>query len=188
MLLSASALARTSPMLLAAAACSAAPSPGARDSVPFSASVPAPAAASAVRPDSTGPVPAPASAEFTRIMTQQTSAFDESAELVIRDRPALESAWARVFNQVQSNPPPAVDFGREMVILVALGNRNSGGYTIRVDAVNRSSDGAVVRYVATSPGPGCMTMQSMTSPVDVVRAPRIPGTIRFQRRDIVQTC
>lgn len=197
MLPSASALARTSAMLLAAAACSAAPSPGARDSVPASASAPrapgavtpAPvSAAGPARPDSTSPVPAPAAAAFTRILTQRNSGFDEPAELVIRDQAALESAWARVFNQVQGNPPPAVDFGKETVILVALGGRSSGGHSVHVDAVTRSGDGAVVRYTATRPGEGCMTTQSLTSPVEVVRAPRIAGTVRFQRNEAVQPC
>jgi hypothetical protein len=194
-------LARATATLLAATACSSAPSPGARDSVALSASVPAPAAGSPAgpasapatspaRPDSTRPrpVPAPASASFTRILTQRTSGFDEPAELVIRDRAALESAWSRVFNQVVGDPPPAVDFARETVILVATGGASSGGHSVQVDAIDRSGDGAVVHYTATSPAPGCMTTQSLTSPVDVVRTSRIAGQVRFDRRNVVQPC
>jgi hypothetical protein len=124
----------------------------------------------------------------SHILTQRNSGFDEPAEQVIRDRAALESAWARVFSQVVGDPAPAVDFTREMVILVALGGRSTGGHAVHVDAVTRSGDGAVVRYTATSPEPGCMTTQSLTSPVDVVRAPRISGAVRFQRREVVQPC
>jgi hypothetical protein len=133
-------------------------------------------------------VSAPAQPSFSHVLIQRTSGFDEPAELVIRDRAALESAWSRVFNQVQGNPPPAVDFGQEMIILVALGGRSSGGHAVRVDAIDHSGDGAVVRYTASSPAPGCATTQSLTSPVDVVRAPRITGTVSFQRRDVVQPC
>jgi hypothetical protein len=133
-------------------------------------------------------MPEPAQTSFTRMLTQRTSGFDEPAELVIRDRAALEAGWARVFNQVQGNPAPAVDFARETVILVALGNRATGGHDVRVNAVARSADGAVVRYSAASPGPGCITTQALTSPVDVVRAPRIAGSVRFERQDVVQRC
>jgi hypothetical protein len=133
-------------------------------------------------------MPALAQESFTRMLTQRTSGFDEPAELVIRDRAALEAAWARVFNQVQGNPAPAVDFTRESVLLVALGNRSTGGHDVHVEAVSRSGDGAVVRYSATSPGPGCVTTQGVTSPVDVVRVPRIAGTVRFERRNVVQHC
>jgi hypothetical protein len=125
---------------------------------------------------------------YTRIMTQRSTAFDEPTELVIRDRRALESAWTLLFNHVQGEPLPAVDFTRETVLLVALGRRSSGGHAVQVDAVTRSGDGAVVRYVATSPGPGCMATQSLTSPADLVRTPRIAGAVRFERREIVQPC
>ena len=185
--------------LIAATACSAGPSPAARDSAGSSAAGRSPAPSAVVvdssaisrpsRPDTMStPMPVPAQPSFTRMLTQHTSGFDEPTELVIRDRAALETAWARVFNQVQGNPAPAVDFSREMVILVALGARRSGGYDIHVDAVAGSGNGAVVRYTATSPGEGCMTTQALTSPVDVVRTPRITGTVRFDRREVVQRC
>jgi hypothetical protein len=122
------------------------------------------------------------------MLSERTSGFDEPAELVIRDRAALESAWSRLFNQVVPDPPPPVDFAKELVILVAIGRSSSGGHSVHVDAVSREGDGAVVRYTATSPGPGCMTTQSLTSPVEVVRAPRIAGQVRFERRTAVQPC
>lgn len=168
MLLSVRTLSRMSVVLFTTAACTASPSP-------------------AARADSATPV-TDQQASFTRIRTQTTSGFDEPAELAIRDQGTLESAWARLFNQVQGNPAPTVDFAHDMVILVALGGRSSGGFTVRVDAITRSGDGAVVRYTATRPGPDCMTTQSQTSPVEVVRAPRVAGTVRFERRDVVQPC
>jgi hypothetical protein len=190
MLLSTRTLAHASAALVVACATS---SPGTGDSVAISPRVPAterPAtpAASAARPDSTRPVSTPAQSPFSRLLTQRTSGFDEPAELAIRDQAALESAWSRLFNQVQGNPPPAVDFGQETVIVVALGGRGSGGHAVHVDAIDRSGDGAVVRYTASGPAPGCATTQSLTSPVDVVRTPRIAGTVRFQRHDAVQPC
>jgi hypothetical protein len=196
MLRSILALAHASATLIAAAACSAAPSPPAGDSVTPSAPATAPAggtptpipAASPSRPDSANAAPAPVQSSFTRILTQHTSGFDEPVELVIRDQAKLESAWKTLFNGIPGNAPPAVDLAKEMVILVALGGRSSGGYSAQVDAVTRGADGAVVRYTVTSPGAGCMTTQSLTSPVDVVRAPRIDGKVRFERREIVQAC
>jgi hypothetical protein len=187
--------------LLATPACSAAPSPAARDSaVPGAAgaataassgstSGAAPSVPAPLRSDSSARrMPDPAQPSFTRLLTQRMSGFDEPVELVIRDRATLESAWSRVHNQVQGNPAPVVDFARETVILVALGRASSGGHDVRVDAIAPSGNGAVVRYTATRPGPDCMTTQALTSPVDVVRVPRTMGTVRFERRDAVQRC
>jgi hypothetical protein len=171
-----------------AVACSAAPTPRVSDSVALPAAAAAAPAPASTRPDTSSPVPAPAQASFTRILTQRTSGFDEEAERVIRDQAALESAWKTLFNGIPGNAPPAVDFTRETVLLVALGGRSTGGHAVRIDAVSRAGNGAVVQYTATSPGPGCMTTQSLTSPVEVVRTARIEGAVRFERRSIVQPC
>jgi hypothetical protein len=146
-----------------------------------------PAVTPSSRPDSAS-AKSPVSQSFTHILTQHTSGFDEPAELAIRDEAALKSAWATLHNGIPGNAPPAVDFTREIVVLVAMGRRSSGGYTVHVDAVSRSGDGALVRYTATRPGDGCMSTQSLTSPVDVVRMARVSGAVRFERRETVQSC
>lgn len=185
------------PALLAVAACSPAPSPGARDSAaspsavastPAVAPMPATTPAAVSRPDSASAGAAPVSAAFTRIVTQHTSGFDEAAQRVIRDQAAFQAAWKTVLGGIPGDPPPAVDFTKEMVILVALGGRSTGGHAVRIDAVTPSGDGAVVRYTVTRPGQGCMTTQSLTSPVEMVRAPRVNGAVRFDGRDVVQPC
>ena len=194
MLLSIHALSRTAAAVLTAAACTVSPSPAARASASSAAPSGTPAAnvrdvvSASAHPDSVDPMSDQPQSSFHRMLTQKSSGFDEPAELVIRNRAALESAWARLFDQVQGNPAPAVDFTRETVLLVALGRRSSGGYAVRVDAVTRRGESAVVRYTVTSPGPGCMSTQALTSPVEVVRTTRLSGAVRFARRDLEQRC
>ena len=125
---------------------------------------------------------------FARILTQNTSGFLEPTELVIRDANALRAAWTTLFEGIPGNPPPAVDFANETVIVLALGQRSSGGYTVRFDGVTRTGGAMLVRYTATSPGRECMTTQMLTSPVDVVRVPRLVATVRFERRDVTAAC
>ena len=125
---------------------------------------------------------------FTRILNQNTSGYAEPAEVVIRDRAGLDAAWSTLFQGIPGNPPPAVDFAREMVILIALGERRSGGFTVRVDELVAQAGGVVVRYAASSPGRECMSTQMLTSPVEVVRSPRAAGAVRFERRDVVAEC
>jgi hypothetical protein len=75
-----------------------------------------------------------------------------------------------------------------MVVLLALGERSSGGHAIRFDGIDTSAGGATVRYTATRPGRECMTTQEITAPVEVVRVPRVEGAVRFERKDVVQDC
>jgi len=125
---------------------------------------------------------------FTRLVSMTTSGFTEPAELVLRDPTALAAAWRTLYGGVPGNPAPAVDFAQKMVVLVALGQRNTGGYAIRFDSMTVEAGVPRVRYTATSPGPSCMTTQSLTSPVDVVLVRRIDGQAQFDARKVVQDC
>ena len=135
-----------------------------------------------------------ASVPFTRVYRSATSAYPEPVELALTADSSWRSAWALLWpNQPDgSRPaPPAVDFTRDAVVFVALGPRSSGGYDVRVDSVTRDAAGALlVRYTATSPGPGCLTTQQITSPVEVVRVPRpaAGAAVRVAARRVASRC
>ncbi len=79
---------------------------------------------------------------------------------VITDPKSFQAAWkARGRGE-----PPEVDFTRHTVLLVDMGVRNTGGYAVTIQAVERK-DGKVVAAVrSTAPGPGDMVTQALTSP------------------------
>ena len=133
-------------------------------------------------------VPTAGEQPLTRLASTTQSGFREATELVVRDDAALATAWRTLHQALPAEPPPAVDFARAMVVVVASGERNTGGHAVRVDGVAADGDGAVVRYTVTRPGPGCMTSMEITAPAEVVQAPRAAGTVRFERREAVQDC
>lgn len=144
------------------------------------ASEPPPSAASATS--------VPTDQPATRLLSSVISGYTEPAEEVIRDPAAWASAWRRLHDANPATALPEVDFGQSMVVLLALGERSSGGHAVRFDELSREGDTATVRYTVTSPGPNCMSTQAITSPVDVVRVARVPGTVRFERRMVQQAC
>src|SRR3989442_9299585 len=87
-------------------------------------------------------------------------------------------------------PPavPAVDFRTERVVLVALGQRSTGGYDIRIDSVVQFQRGSVTYVTATSPGQKCGTTSALSQPVDVIRLSPKVEPIVFQRRGGVRDC
>lgn len=117
-----------------------------------------------------------------------TSGFTEGEELVLRNDSELAAAWKTVHAGIPGNPAPAVDFAQNMVVVLALGQKRTGGYAIRFDSITHASDGAVVHYTVTSPGPGCMTTQMITSPVEAVSVPRVDGTVQFQKSEVIDRC
>lgn len=123
-----------------------------------------------------------------RIYDSQTSEYQMAEETVLRDRAAWAAAWAQLHNGLVAPALPAVDFATSTVVLVAIGQRNSGGSDVRIGEVTRAGADAVVHYTVTEPGPGCMTAQMLTSPVAVVRVPRIVGSVRFARETVRRPC
>lgn len=123
-----------------------------------------------------------------RLYAAQQSTYEMTEEVLVRDRVTWETTWQRLHNGVVADPAPAVDFARDMVVLVAAGQRPTGGTSVRVDGVGPEPGGAVVRYTVTEPGAGCMSTQVMTAPVEVVRAPRVAGPVRFDRKTARAGC
>ena len=59
---------------------------------------------------------------------------------------------------------PAVDYAREVVVGVALGERRTGGFAVEIVGATRRGATLEVTVRETKPAPGAMTMQVLTYP------------------------
>lgn len=128
---------------------------------------------------------------FTRVYQSAASAFAEPVESVVRSSMDWRRAWISAHpNRAATLPDaPDVDFANDLVLLVSAGTQPTGGISVRIDTVRARADGgADVVYTVTRPGPGCMSIQQVTAPVDVVRIARRAGAIRFVRRTATSGC
>jgi hypothetical protein len=117
------------------------------------------------------------------------SGYTERERLVIRTPEQWSAAWARITQGSSSAPSaPAVDFDHEMVVLVAMGRRPTGGYSITVDGVYDSGGRIFAEVREKSPGAGCIVTQAFTAPIDAVRVPRRDGTVIFVERAETVVC
>lgn len=123
----------------------------------------------------------------------QHSGLALATRTVLTDAGRFEALWREAFASAASpEAPPAVDWSREKVVFVALGERPSGGYGIAVTSVQRVGGELLIEIESTSPG-NCPSAAVMSQPVDVVSIPSIPRTdaqviIRFVERERVATC
>lgn len=106
----------------------------------------------------------------------------EPTEAVISNPERLTAVWPAAAER------PAIDFSREAVILVALGQRPTGGYEVEITTVQARGDTAVVLYVERRPGPRCMTTQALTSPYHIVAIAPPPGSVRFEGETLTREC
>ncbi|HEV7595217.1 MAG TPA: protease complex subunit PrcB family protein [Gemmatimonadaceae bacterium] len=118
------------------------------------------------------------------------SGFDKPARIVVRDAAAWRALWSQIYvGRAPVPAPPAIDFSREMVVVVALGSRSTGGYGILlVDASEEAAGGAAITVRSSSPGSSCGVTLAFTQPVDVARLPLRQGSVRFVERSEVFDC
>jgi hypothetical protein len=106
---------------------------------------------------------------------------------VIRDLNGFNATWITLHQGVALTPVPSVDFSQNMVVVLALGPRNAGGYAIHFDSITVEVDIAVVHYTVNTPGLNCVSAPVLTSPVDVVVVPRFE-LVRFDAITLLQQC
>lgn len=118
------------------------------------------------------------------------SGLSVSDRIVVRDTETWQTVWNKVWQNVVDAPPlPTVDFSSEMILVAALGTRNSGGYGILIDgATEAADDGIDVIVRSISPGTSCARTAALTQPVDIARLPRRGGKIEFTERAEVTSC
>ena len=110
------------------------------------------------------------------------------SEFVIQDIDEYTRRWRGIVQGSPDAAMPAVDFSKTTVLLVALGSRNTGGHTVRIDSVVSASSAITVFYTTTSPGSRCMSMQMLTAPVEVISVDRVPGAVRFRKKSVTGAC
>ncbi|MFP4643391.1 MAG: protease complex subunit PrcB family protein [Spirochaetales bacterium] len=125
---------------------------------------------------------------FETIMQGSYAERRSSGEEVVRSQGEYERIWRQTQSGSSSEPDvergaTEVDFDREMVIAVFMGQQNSGGYAVEVDEILLEERGVTVYYRERSPGAGDATTQALTSPYHLVRLPRLSRDIRFSRRN-----
>jgi hypothetical protein len=136
---------------------------------------------------SSAPLPAALApvSEQAELLYLTTSGVRDSGQVVVRDNAAYQDLWRRA-TSAQSNavPAPAVDFSRDMVVMVA-GGRMPPADQIHVDSVGVRRESTAsgqprdVLAVVYSVREACSKLNGVAFPVDIVRVQRYAGEVRF---------
>jgi protease stability complex PrcB-like protein len=131
---------------------------------------------------------------FARLRSEQssltyTSGLQLPTQFVIRDDSGWQQAWTEIWRGQTPVPAlPAIDFDRDMVIVVALGEKPTGGYSIFIDSVTETTTGLTVQLRTVSPGATCAVTLAVSQPVDVARVSQRAGPITYSQRAETQDC
>ncbi len=107
----------------------------------------------------------------------------DPARVTIRDA----DAWARFWDELPKTVSPApqrptVDFKQEMLMVVAMGRRSSGGHHISIEGVYRHDGRLLVDVLEVSPSIGCLTTQVITTSITGVALASSAAPVEFLER------
>ena len=117
------------------------------------------------------------------------SGITDARSSVISDSAAWQAAWSDLSGGgMPVRSVPAVDFSAQSVLLVAMGSRPSGAYSISIDSLARWATRDTVFVTGTSPGSRCIVTAALTAPVEAVVTPWPVGAAAWRTTAVTQGC
>jgi hypothetical protein len=101
------------------------------------------------------------------------SGYTMPTRTVIAGAQAWAAAWDRLHEHRFPKPAsPAIDFTTDVIILAAMGERMTSGYSVAITETRVFAGVFYVTVHETSPEPTCGRYQALTAPVHIVQVPR----------------
>ena len=112
------------------------------------------------------------------------SGVRDPLQVVIRSQGEWNAFWKR-HSVTNTNPAPApnVDFDREMVVGIFLGEKSTGGYEVEIVQAERRDSSLYFYYREKAPPLGAMVTQALTQPFHLVRVAKYDNPQIIFRRD-----
>ena len=96
--------------------------------------------------------------------------FIENNRLRSKNIKVLDTAQAyeNVLTDYSREAAKPVDFSKGKVLLIDMGQQLTGGYGVRVSAIEEHLSHVVVKIILTTPSSACMLIQALTHPYQFV--------------------
>lgn len=117
------------------------------------------------------------------------SVIAEKREVLLTSNDQYQTLMNEVYSNLDQMPRiPVVDFTKNSVIAVFIGERPNGGFMVTIDSIIEGSKNITVNVTETTPGPKCMTTQALTRPFSLVKIPKTEKKPVFKTKQIVKDC
>lgn len=113
-------------------------------------------------------------------------AMTEERREVITDAETFEERWNALHGHRSEPPaPPSVDFDAHVVVLAALGQRPTGGYSVALERALHDEEEGVVELIVREvrPGEGCMVTQALTFPYLLATVEAVDASYEFMEAE-----
>lgn len=104
----------------------------------------------------------------------------EPKRIVVTDAKNWSELWKQLHKSKIPMPEvPAVDFTKNMVIAVFMGQKPTSGYAVQIVEVAQNDGEIVVKVRKTTPPKGSIVLQVLTQPFHIVVVPKSKAQVRF---------
>ncbi len=104
----------------------------------------------------------------------------EQKHMVITDPKDWAELWKRVHRgKIPIPEVPTIDFSKNMVLAVFMGQKPTSGYAIQITEISRTNGEVVVKVKEVTPPKGAILLQVLTQPFHIVVVPKVEAQVRF---------
>lgn len=129
------------------------------------------------------------SISFRTVAKNTNGGLQELKQEVYTNQTAFEKVWKLAWSNFSDpTPVPSIDFNKDVVVLVALGMRNNGGYQLKINSVSEETNEIIVDYTETTPNPKCIYSQSIVFPYEFVSFTKTSKKVVFKSGSKVGEC
>ncbi len=124
---------------------------------------------------------------FSVVSQGTQSSFTVEQQKVFRTQGEFEDFWKSHSASTLLSAMGTIDYGRETLILLAMGEKSTSGYSIRVDRVTQAGNKVQVLYTITSPTPTLANDQVLTQPYILIKVSKktYPESVQFVGTSLV---
>lgn len=110
------------------------------------------------------------------------SGIQEPLQVAITNETQWADLWRKHSVQTPSGQAaPKIDWSKETVLFVGIGQKRSGGHTVEITEVQRGNGKTEVIMKTKNPKPGGLQIQALTAPFHIAAVPKITGPVKFKQ-------
>jgi hypothetical protein len=126
---------------------------------------------------------------FTAIKRGGNSNYTKFTTVEIHNFKELGEVWGNFYAKYDRKPPiPTIDFEKNMLIAVALGERNAGSYSIQVKSILETKTNITIVVEENKPGASCTTASVMVYPFQLIEITQQNKPITYAKTLKVNDC
>jgi hypothetical protein len=109
------------------------------------------------------------------------SGIQEPKQIVVTNATQWAELWQKHSVKREPKPQaPEIDFSKQTVLFVSLGEKRTGGYGVEIADVKKDNGKTEVTVKTKSPKPGGFQIQAITAPFVIVAIPKVEGEVQFK--------